>query len=223
MNARIRICVSTSAHNLEELSKNVVEAEKVGADLIEVRLDHLSSYEGIEKIPELVNIPVIATARRVGDGGRFMGSEENRIRLLEKVSKAGYAYIDVELGSKALAFLSGKNNLIVSWHDFVSTPDVETLEDILNQTVVSGARISKIVTTAVRSIDNITVLRFLARHSKSYKIVCFAMGEEGLPSRVLSPLFGSEFTYASLCSGKETAPGQIPSEELRRIMKELTP
>jgi 3-dehydroquinate dehydratase type I len=219
MNARI--CVSTKAQSLGELAKSIVEAEKAGADLVEARLDYLHSHEGIEMIPGLVKIPVIATARRVGEGGMFDGSEENRARLLEKAIEAGFAHIDVELGSKALANLSGKRNLIVSWHDFNSTPEVEKLEEVLDQATRSGAEITKVVTTAERSIDNIKVLRFLARHARSHRLVCFAMGEEGLPSRILSPLFGSEFTYASLGRGRETAPGQLPVNELRQVLREL--
>ncbi|MBO3802785.1 MAG: type I 3-dehydroquinate dehydratase [Candidatus Brockarchaeota archaeon] len=220
MNAKI--CVSTKARDLEELVKNAVEAERAGADLVEARLDYLPSHEGIGEIPRSVNVPVIATARSAAEGGGFEGGEESRARLLGKAAESGFRYLDVELGSKALEKLSGKGNLIVSWHDFASTPGVEELEEVLDRSIRSGAEIAKIVTTAERSADNITVLRFLARHARSRKMVCFAMGEEGLPSRVLSPLFGSAFTYASLGRGKETAPGQVPVKELKQMLRDLS-
>ena len=45
----------------------------------------------------------------------------------------------------------------------------------------------------------------------------FAMGEAGKLSRILSPLCGGYFTYASLETGKEAAPGQISVQEIREI------
>ncbi|MCK5563398.1 type I 3-dehydroquinate dehydratase, partial [Candidatus Bathyarchaeota archaeon] len=46
------------------------------------------------------------------------------------------------------------------------------------------------------------------------KIVCFAMGEAGKVSRLLSPLFGGYFTFASLDRGNETAAGQLAIQEM---------
>jgi 3-dehydroquinate dehydratase len=41
------------------------------------------------------------------------------------------------------------------------------------------------------------------------------MGELGKTSRLLSPIFGAFFTFASLEKGSETAPGQISIKEMR--------
>lgn len=199
----------------------LVEAEEAGADLVEARLDYLTSFSGIEGIPSRLGIPVIATLRPASEGGGFGGDEVSRTDLLERAGEAGFSYLDVELGSGASASLTRKWSTIISWHDRVSTPELEMLEEVLERALNSGAEIAKVVTTALKSVDNISVLRFLARHARSKKVVAFAMGDEGLPSRVLSPLFGSQFTYASLRRGAETAPGQIPLEELRHMMREL--
>jgi 3-dehydroquinate dehydratase len=43
------------------------------------------------------------------------------------------------------------------------------------------------------------------------------MGPLGLASRILCPLMGGEFTYASTEQGKESAPGQITASNLRII------
>ena len=43
------------------------------------------------------------------------------------------------------------------------------------------------------------------------------MGQVGQTSRVLSPLAGADFTYASIEKGSESAPGQITVQELTRI------
>ena len=41
------------------------------------------------------------------------------------------------------------------------------------------------------------------------------MGEHGKISRLLSPVFGAFFTFASLEAGSETAPGQISIREMK--------
>jgi 3-dehydroquinate dehydratase len=41
------------------------------------------------------------------------------------------------------------------------------------------------------------------------------MGENGKVSRLLSPLFGAFFTFASLEQGNETAPGQMTIQDMR--------
>ncbi|HID18614.1 TPA: type I 3-dehydroquinate dehydratase, partial [Candidatus Bathyarchaeota archaeon] len=51
------------------------------------------------------------------------------------------------------------------------------------------------------------------------KLVCFAMGKLGLPSRILSPIYGGFFTFAALRRGLETAPGQLTIEELRSVVR----
>jgi 3-dehydroquinate dehydratase len=43
------------------------------------------------------------------------------------------------------------------------------------------------------------------------------MGPLGLASRLLSPLAGGDFTFASLSEGAESAPGQVTAEELRKL------
>ena len=41
------------------------------------------------------------------------------------------------------------------------------------------------------------------------------MGEQGKVSRLLSPMFGAFFTFASLDQGNETAAGQMTIQEMR--------
>jgi len=45
------------------------------------------------------------------------------------------------------------------------------------------------------------------------------MGETGVVSRILSPFFGSKFTYASIDEGLESAAGQVSVENLREFYK----
>ena len=75
--------------------------------------------------------------------------------------------------------------------------------------------VCKIVTTAKKIEDNLAVLNFVSAMSSKAKLVCFCMGEQGKVSRLLSPMFGAFFTFASLEQGSETAAGQMTIQEMR--------
>ena len=80
----------------------------------------------------------------------------------------------------------------------------------------AGADICKVITTAQGFEDNLTVLQLTAEFPET-KIVSFAMGPLGFASRILCPLVGGDFTYASIEEGKESAAGQITARDLRKI------
>jgi 3-dehydroquinate dehydratase/shikimate dehydrogenase len=86
---------------------------------------------------------------------------------------------------------------------------------------LAGGDVCKIVTTAVHPRDNLTILDFLERHSQSTRLVSFAMGSVGTPSRILSPLFGGEFTFASIDEKSTTAEGQLSIDHLRTVWQLL--
>jgi 3-dehydroquinate dehydratase-1 len=111
--------------------------------------------------------------------------------------------------------------LIISFHDFDETPSFTKMCKILEEEAAIGADICKIVTTAKRIEDNLSILNFLSKTCGNHKTVSFCMGEEGKPSRFLSPLFGAYFTIASLHPRGETAPGQLPIREMRKAYDAL--
>jgi 3-dehydroquinate dehydratase len=47
------------------------------------------------------------------------------------------------------------------------------------------------------------------------------MGKLGIASRVLSPFFGAEFTFASIDDQSKTAEGQMSIDDLRWVWKML--
>ena len=51
--------------------------------------------------------------------------------------------------------------------------------------------------------------------------ISFGMGRHGAPSRVMSPLLGGAYTYASASAGKESAPGQLTLWEMRLIYRAM--
>jgi len=222
----IKICVAVPPKTVAEALNLIEKAENQGADFIEVRLDSLKKHDELADIARCSNTPLIATNRSPDCQGKFLGSENERKKILFDAAGNGFEYVDIELSTSGLEEIVG--NLhgmgvkpIVSFHDFNKTPNSSQLNEIFRREIDSGADICKIVTTARLVEDNLTVLDFVSKASKRARIVCFSMGELGKPSRLLSPVFGAFFTIASLESGRKTASGQLTIQEMRTVYEAL--
>jgi 3-dehydroquinate dehydratase type I len=209
----IRICASILPQTIDEGIRLAKKAKEAKVNFIEIRLDNLPRNSKLEELTAHDEIPLIAA-------DRSNKNEIERQATLLNAAKSGFAYVDTDLSSPKLQnFVNQTKALgtkcIVSFHDFGKTPSTLELNRILEREVSSGADVCKIVTTANRMEDNLTLLQFIQAAPVRKKPVCFAMGQLGKMSRLLSPVFGSFFTFASLERGAETAPGQMTVQELR--------
>jgi len=215
-----RICVSILPKNNIEALNLIEKAEKAQADLIEVRLDSLEITRKLSDLTASTKIPLIATNKLQSEKGFFVGTESERQQTLLNAAKSSFEYIDVDFSSpKHKETISQLNQLgaktILSYHKFDGALSVSAMENILDEEIASGANICKIVTTAKQVEDNLPALSFVSFASSKAKLVCFCMGEHGKISRLLSPVFGAFFTFASLKQDNETAAGQMSINEMR--------
>ena len=222
----IKVCVSLPPRTIDEASSLIEKAEAQHADLIEIRLDNLKKHARLADIARSSKTPLIATNKSTKNHGKFSGSEDDRQRILLDAARNGFEYVDVDLSTPNMKELI--RNLrevgakpIISFHDLNRTPALSQLTKVLEREIAAGADVCKIVTTARRVEDNLTILDFVSKASKKAKIVCFAMGELGKPSRLLSPVFGAFFTFASLDEKRKTANGQLTIQEMRRAYEAL--
>jgi len=219
---KIKIAAAISAETLSGALALIRRAERYGADYVEVRLDSLSKIEGLERITKSTDLPVIATNRKQSEGGVFKGTEKKRIMTLIEAAREGFDYVDIELSTENVGMIvreisEAGSRPIVSFHSFDGTPPEPELEDILKREIDAGAYICKVVSTATKIEDNCSLLSFISKVRGRARIVSFAMGKLGSPSRILSPLYGSVFTFASVQKGLESAAGQLTIPELRKI------
>jgi len=217
-----RICVSILPKTGTEALGLIEKAENAQADLIEVRFDRFKDSNTLGDLAVHGKLSKIATCKLDGAGGEFSGTETEQMRLLLSAAKSGFEYVDVDLSHPKLKetikkLKSLKVKPIVSFHDFAQTPSLSVLQGVLEGEVAAGAEVCKIATTAKRIEDNLGLLNFTSVVSENVKVVCFAMGELGRVSRLLSPMFGAYFTFASLGRGNKTAAGQMTIREMKRI------
>jgi len=217
-----RVCVAV----VGEDPANIIErAESVVRDnpFMEFRLDYLSNpAAGLPKLKHFLDLhpeaTVIATCRRVVNGGKFKGSAAAQLELLTKAAATGFQLVDLELQTaemlKAgeLADLKDKVGVILSYHDFKAT---KKLEDVFAGMKKYPADFYKVVSTATTLYDNVQMMKFLQAHAAQYEMVGICMGEQGIISRVLGVRAGSIFTFGSATRGEETAAGQVTASELR--------
>jgi 3-dehydroquinate dehydratase/shikimate dehydrogenase len=224
-NALPRICIALGFSDVKELLTHATQEVAAGETFFEFRLDHLSHPpEGIEAIRQFLaqnpDCTVLATCRRHQNHGRFNGSIEEQIALLDAAVDAGARAVDVEIETaeispSLLEPLRNKAWVIISFHNFSGTPAIEPIVRRMCKVQADGY---KIVTTARKPSDNVRVLSVARNHAKT-PLVLLAMGEVGLPTRILSPSFGALYTYASPNAAEGTAPGQLPARQLRSLYR----
>ncbi|MBN1784909.1 MAG: type I 3-dehydroquinate dehydratase [Candidatus Bathyarchaeota archaeon] len=217
----VRVCVAVPPKTVEEAFCLIKHAEAQDADLIEIRLDSLKNHDRIPEITRYTKTPLIATNKSQKNLGNFSGNETERQKILLNAAKSGFTYVDVDLGTpnqekliRSLREAGAK--VIISFHDFERTPSLSQLEKVVDEEVALGADVCKIITTAKSVEDNSTVIDLVSKVFKKCKIVCFAMGDLGVPSRFLSPIFGAFFTFASIGEKRKTAKGQLTIQEMKK-------
>ena len=210
---RPRICLSIVNDDL----KAIKDVEPL-VDLLEVRIDLIGN--GWPELVKQLNKPWIACNRRADEGGNWRGSELKRVEHLLRAVELGADIIDIELATENLKeivpVIRKKAQCLLSFHDIERTPPLEKLKEIVSRELDAGADICKVVTTAQKFEDNLTVLQII-REFPRVMVVSFAMGPLGFASRIFCPLVGGDFVYASIDAGKEAAPGQITVGDLRKI------
>jgi 3-dehydroquinate dehydratase type I len=222
----IRVCVSVPPKTVVESFELIRKAEAQHADLIEVRLDGLTAHDRISDIPSCSKTPLIATNKSTEQHGKFSGTETERQKILVDAARNGFTYVDVDLGAPNRTELISKLHeagakVIVSFHDFEQTPTVAQLNKVLEEEVALDADVCKIITTARSVKDNLITLNFVSEAFTKARIVCFAMGDLGKQSRLVSPVFGAFFTFASLDEKRKTAKGQLTIQEMNSAYEAL--
>ncbi len=187
-------------------------------DLFELRIDLVG--DGWQELTKQLRKPWIACNRSADEGGQWQGNEARRIEQLLQAIELGADIIDIELRTKNLEkivqIIKKRAKCLLSLHDLERTPPLDEMKEIVQKQLKSGADIGKVITTAQRLEDNLTVLQLIPEFL-GIRLISFAMGPLGYMSRVLCPLVGSELTYASIEKGQESAQGQLTVRELRKI------
>jgi len=215
-----KTCVSIAEKTPKKLKQTLTKALKK-SDYAEIRLDFLNP----NSVPEVLHLirkdlrRCVSTLRPIREGGKFSGSEKNRVSIIKLIAEYDPFLLDIEYDTlrknKNLQryLKSTGTRTLVSWHNFKQTPDISVLKKKLLEMKKFSNNI-KIVTMA-KSINDGSRILSLYNNSKNVKLIAFSMGNLGKMSRLLCLLLGSPYTYVSL--GKPIAPGQFSLDEVKSI------
>ncbi len=210
---RPRICAVIVSDNPE-----AVKEVTPFVDLFEARIDLIG--DRWQELVKHLEKPWIACNRSAEEGGSWQGNELKRREELLSAIELGAGIIDIELVTgnlkEIIQTVKKRTKCLLSFHDFKGTPPLDRIREIVQRQLEAGADICKVVTTAQKFEDNLTVLQIISDFPKT-RVVSFAMGPLGSASRILCPLVGGDFIYASIEEGKESASGQITVKDLRKI------
>ncbi len=193
-----------------------------GASVVEIRADLLPDLD-LRTAVAACPLPVLITYRSETEGGSGAVDPETRAAILASARDSGAALIDVEFArdrEAAQRLGIAPEQMVMSWHDPAGTP--HDLLELATAMAASSAGHLKIVPTANRLADVEAVLSlFPAAGRNRRRIIAFAMGVVGMPTRIIGPLLGSPITFAAWRENAAAAPGQMPLARMTAIAGHL--
>lgn len=208
------ICVTVGRARHKRMIAEHQYLVEQGAKLVELRLDYIGRAVNLSRLIDDRPGPVIITARRKDDGGRWMKSEEERLMLLRSAIAAGVEYVDLEFDVAEEIPRYGNTKRIISLHEMSVTP--ENLDRLHAAMCDKDADIVKIATMANSFADNVRMMELVQNASVPTIGIC--MGDVGTPTRLLANRWGSPFTYAAF-NKSEIAPGQLDWKQMRDLYR----
>lgn len=221
------ICIVIKGPTIQEAHEQI-SAASAYADVVELRLDNFQSldFSALKHLLSSYSIPMIFTLRRPSQGGNYLKSEELLFADFMKLAEIGPAYLDIEYCFPAhyIKNISTKYpevKIILSYHNFTETPT--NLDALYSEMKKVSAYYYKIAVTAQNSSDTLRLLCWKKQIDKN--VITISMGTHGQFSRILSPIVGNPFTYATIDNHLTTAPGQLPAKTLieQYHYRKLTP
>ena len=132
-----RICIALGFPDAQKLLEHARREVNAGESFFEVRLDYLPAPEqGIAVIRKFLaahaDCCILATCRRHQNHGKFNGSVEDQVRVLDAALDAGSRAVDIEIESAENAIprlegLRSKGQLVLSYHNYDGTPSPEAV------------------------------------------------------------------------------------------------
>ena len=155
---------------------------------------------------------------------------EQRIALLKSLTahpSKDQLLIDLDIREQKaeVEWLATQNHttpLILSYHNYETTPQTEELRIITNEMSRNKATIYKFSTYCQTQADALRLLQLqLELRTQNKRHTVLGMGADGLVTRLFGPLWGSEIAYAPQVMANSSAPGQLTLEELQRLLEQL--
>ena len=138
--------------------------------------------------------------------------------LIHAIDVELFAYSE-EIGSMMKRAHHQGIQTVMSYHNFQSTPDIETLHVFAERMVSVGAQVIKFALMPSTNDDVLSVLQFTKELTERYPQlprITMSMGQLGQMTRTCGNVFGNCLTFGTL--GQASAPGQVEVEILKQLV-----
>ncbi len=199
-----RICLCLTASSIRE-DLDALARYRPLVQMAELRVDLLAADERTHawRAAAACDLPLILTARRSRDGGRFDGPEAERVALLRRLFADScargrrFAFVDVEEDVEA-PDLEGEvrargSRIVRSRHDPGGVP--QDLEAAMRRLRRAPSDLAKGAFHTRGSADLLALFEAAAR--LDFEHILVGMGPFGFATRILTPRTGSYLTFAS--------------------------
>lgn len=232
------VCTPLVGHTLDDILAELAVVCPKQPDVLEWRVDYFEQIGDAALVISAAaaikaaagNRPLLFTRRSSSEGGEKIAlTEAQVIALYESVcASKTIDLIDYELANDAdniarvrAAAQANGIGLVLSFHDFSCTPDVQTLVATFLRAEQLGADVAK-VAVMPRNLDDVLTLLAATRAASQQlhiALIAMSMGPLGVVTRMVGSVFGSALTFA--VGAAASAPGQLPIEDLNTVLTVL--
>lgn len=185
-------------------------------DIVEIRLDQLVEEKNLKEKISSISHPLLLTCRHPKEGGQNNISDPlKRISLIEPLLPFASA-IDIELSEfdKMKNIVSEAKSkdikIILSYHNFITTPETSDLNLIISEAERHDVDIIKIATTT-NTLKELINLLSIKENSTIENLSFMGMGNHGMASRLIAAQSGSILNYTAI--GETKIKGQWQLED----------
>jgi 3-dehydroquinate dehydratase / shikimate dehydrogenase len=205
------ICISVTPTSRTLAPADLLNASR-RCDLIELCLDHFIAEPNVGELIKMVDKPILVSCRSEKDGGKWKGTEQQRIQLLREAIVAGPAYVELDLEIANSIPRFGHTKRVISYTS-LNRP-LSKIDEIFEQCWKAKADVVKF-TWLTEDMDAAWPLLAAVTQQREVPIVGIGIGRSGLTFSLLGRKYGSPWIYAALERGMEAFPKQPTVWELK--------
>ncbi len=209
------ICISVTPESRQLAKVDIYNAANQ-CDLVEVCLDRLAKEPDVKDMISGCKKPVLISCRPPQEGGKFDGTEDERMQLLRQAILAGPDYIELDPASAMKIPRFGKTQRVVSFASL--TRPLNDVEEAFDEATRCKADIVKF-TWPTEILESAWPLLAVVSQKRLLPVVGLGLGRCGLTFSLLGRKYGSPWIYAALEKGMEAFPGQPTVGELDDIYR----
>lgn len=207
------LCISVAP-----LSRKLAKADLLNAagrcDLIELCLDHFLKEPDVGDMLQGISKPILVACRRPQDGGRFAGTEEERMTLLRQAIVAGPQYVDLDLETAPKVPRFGKTKRLISVMSLDGPPD--DVDAVYDEAAKVNADVIKFAWPAP-TFEAVWPLLKIISQKRQIPAVGLAVGRAAVTLALIGRALDVPWSYAALERGLESVPGLPTVWDLKDI------